>query len=88
MVVYWNSWDVFFLSYLFFYRSTEHDHVKDNMPMMLLRVPTFGKIKLEEFKDLFSVINYKLCENKMDICPTWYPLTIDIFIKFLYKVIV
>ena len=78
---------IFSLKFVFF-RSTEHGHVKDNLPAKLLRIRTFGKMELEEFKDLLSVLDYKLCESKMDIHPTWYPLTIDIFVKFLYKVLV
>ena len=68
-------------------RSTEHDHVKDNLPAKLLRIRTFGKMKLEEFKDLISPQDYKTCEAKMIKNPTRYPLTLDIFVKFLYKVI-
>ena len=67
-------------------RSTEHDHVKDNLPAKLLRIRTFGKMKLDEFKDLISPQDYKTCEAKMLKTPTWYPLTLDIFVKFLYKV--
>ena len=70
-----------------FFRSTEHDHVKDNLPAKLLRIRTFGKMKLEDFSDLISVDDYKMCESKMDNNPTWYPLTLDVFVKFLYKVI-
>ena len=61
--------------------------MKDNLPAKLLRIRTFGKMKLEEFKDLLSPIDYKTCENKMMNGPTWYPLTLDVFVKFLYKVI-
>ena len=67
-------------------RSTEHDHVKDNLPTKLLRIRTFGKMRLEEFKDLLSVSDYKMCESKMEKTTTSYPLTIDVFVKFLYKV--
>jgi len=70
----------------YFNRSTEHDHVKDNLPAKLLRIRTFGKMRLEEFKDLLSASDYKMCESKMEKTPTWYPLTIDVFVKFLYKV--
>jgi hypothetical protein len=45
-------------------------------------------MKLEEFKDLISPADYKLCESKMEKHPTWYPLTLDVFVKFLYKVII
>lgn len=69
-----------------FLRSTEHDHVKDNLPAKLLRIRTFGKMKLDDFKDLISVADYKTCETKMEKNPTWYPLTLDVFVKFLYKV--
>ena len=44
-------------------------------------------MKLEEFKDLISIADYKVCESKMDKHPTWYPLILDVFVKFLYKVI-
>ena len=82
---------VFFLSFFFLtfssFRSTKHDHVKVNLPAKLLHIRTFGKMKLEEFKDLLSVTDFKMCESKMDKNPTWYPLTLDVFVKFLYKVI-
>jgi hypothetical protein len=44
-------------------------------------------MRLEDFKDLISAAKYKTCETKMEKNPTWYPLTLDIFVKFLYKVI-
>ena len=44
-------------------------------------------MKLEEFKDLLSIVDYKMYETKMVNGPTWYPLTLDVFVKFLYKVI-
>ena len=69
------------------FRSTEHDHVKDNLHAKLLCIRTFGNMKLEDFSDLISAVDYKMCESKMDKNPTWYPLTLDVFVKFLYKVI-
>ncbi len=87
-----NIVDPLFCLFAFFHltfylsRSTEHDHVKDNLPAKLLRIRTFGKMRLEEFKDLISVSDYKMCESKMEKGPTWYPLTLDVFVKFLYKV--
>ena len=85
-------WEPFFgimgaLGFIFC-RSTEQYHVKDNLHAKLLCIRSFGKMKLEEFKDLISFADYKICENKMDFRPTWDPLTIDIFVKFLYKVLV
>lgn len=69
------------------FRSTEHNHIKDNIPAKLLRIRIFGKIKLEDFKDLLSVADYKMCEFKMEKNPNWYSLTLDVFVKFLFKVI-
>ena len=54
-----------------FFRSTEHNHVKDNLLAKLLRIRTFGKMKFEDFKDLISVDDYKMCESKMEKNPTW-----------------
>ena len=45
-------------------RSTEHGHVKDNLPAKLLRIQTFGKMKLEEFKDLISPKTTRLARPK------------------------
>ena len=69
---------VLFLTYAL-YNSTEHDHVKDNISARLLQICTFGNLKLEDFKDLISVADYKTCETKMEKTPMWCPLTIDIF---------
>jgi hypothetical protein len=44
-------------------------------------------MKLEEFKDLLSIADYNMCETKMINGPTWYPLTLDVFVEILYKVI-
>jgi hypothetical protein len=43
-------------------------------------------MKLEDFRDLISAADYKMCATKMEKNPTWYPLTLDVFVKFLYKV--
>ena len=76
----------FFPLTFYLYRSTEPDHVKDNLPAKLLCIRTFGKMRLEEFKDLLSISDYKMCESKMEKTPTWYPMTLDVFVKFLYNV--
>ena len=44
-------------------------------------------MKLEEFKDLIFVTDYKMCESKIDKNPTMYLFTLDVFVKFLYKII-
>ena len=77
----------FLFAMLLFFRSTKHNHVKDNIFAKYLCIRTFGKMKLEEFKNLISVADYKVCASKIKKNPTWYPLTLDIFVKFLYKVI-
>ena len=46
----------------------------------------FGKMELIDFKDLISIVDYKICEEAKKKNPIWYKLTMDIFIKFLYKV--
>jgi hypothetical protein len=71
---------------LWSYRSTEHDHIKANLPAKLLRIRTFAKMELEEFKNLISAADYKLCEKTREDHPTWYKLTANVFVKFLYKV--
>ena len=48
----------------------EHDYVKDNLPAKLLCIWTFGKMKLEDFKDLISVANNKMCVSTMEKHPT------------------
>ena len=77
----------FFILIYLFLRSMEHDHIEDNLLAKLLRIRTFGKMKLKEYKDLISSADNKMCETKMDKNPTWYPLTLDVFVKFMYKVI-
>lgn len=76
----------FFLLLYVFPRSTEHNHVKDNLLSKLLGMQTFSKIKFEEFEDLISVADYKVYESKVEKNPTWYPLTMNVFVKILYKV--
>lgn len=39
-----------------------HDHVKANLISKFLRIHTFGKMELIEFKDLIFPIDYKLCK--------------------------
>ena len=70
-----------------FFRFTDHNHIKDNFAAKLLRIGTFGKMKPEDFKDLISMDDYKMCKSKMEKNPTSYPLTLNVFVKFFYKVI-
>jgi len=43
-------------------------------------------LELSAYKDLISPADYKLCEKTKGSRPTWYNLTADVFVKFLYKV--
>jgi hypothetical protein len=70
-----------------FCRSTENDHVKSSLPSKLHRIRYFGTLELEDFKDLISKEDYLACINAKKKHNTWYPLTIDVFVSFLYKVI-
>ena len=45
------------------------------------------KWKLKAFKNLILVTDYKMCESKMEKNSTGYSFTLDIFVKFLDKVI-
>jgi hypothetical protein len=68
-------------------RSRENDHtVKASVPSKLHRVRYFGALELEEFKDLITPEEYVACVNAKKKSSTWYPLTIDVFVSFLYKV--
>lgn len=68
-------------------RSTEHDHVEDSLPSRLQRMRKFGKMPLDEWKPLISPEDWKYCDSAKDKArPTWYFVTKDVFIKFLYAV--
>lgn len=60
--------------------------MKSSLPAKLHRIRTFGALKLEEFQPLISKEDYLTCVNAKSKLQTWYPLTIDVFISFLYKV--
>ena len=56
-----------------------------NLFATLLRIRTFGKIKLEKIKDLISVADYKMCESKwinilLGIPLSWMSLS-NVYIK-------
>ena len=60
--------------------------MKNNLPAKLLHIYIFGKMELSGFNKLISTINYKTCEETRKSRATWYHLTTDVFVKFLYKV--
>jgi len=49
-------------------------------------VQYFGVLELEEFKDVITFKEYVACINAKKKNFTWYPLKIDVFESFLYKV--
>ncbi len=68
------------------FRSTENDHVKSTIPARLRRMRTFGVLPLSAFKDLITKQEFVHCERMKPKSNTWYSLTIDVFISFLFKV--
>ena len=75
-----------FNTHIFTHRSTEHDHVQDSTIAKLQRIRTFGAFKLSDFKGLISKEDMAICESYKPRVPSWYPLTMDIFVKFLHAV--
>ena len=68
------------------FRSTENDHVKNNLPAKLYRIRSFGVMKLEEFKDLLSPEEFDVCKKNKLAKDRWFTLTTKVFIAFLYRV--
>ena len=65
--------------------STEHDHVQDSNIAKLQRFRTFYAFKLSDFKGLISKEDMVICEAYKLRVSSWYPLTLDIFVKILQK---
>ena len=67
-------------------RSTENNHVKSDLTSLLQRVRTLGSLELKDFKPLLTKKEFKAyLESKM-LKTTWYPVTMDVFISFFFKV--
>jgi hypothetical protein len=77
------SLDVF---HIYFLRWTKHDYVKANIHAKLLWMCTFGRLELLTFMDLISPTDYKAYKKTKEIRPTWYNLTVNVFVKFFYNV--
>ena len=60
--------------------------MKASLPSRLQRIWTSGSLPLEEYTKLISVEDKKICETEKSKHETWYSLTLDIFVAFLYKV--
>ena len=66
-------------------RSVENDHVNSNLTSLLQRVRTFGSLELKDFKPLLPKELKACLESKM-LKTTWYLVTMDVFISFLFTV--
>ena len=60
--------------------------MKASVPSRLQRIQTFESLPLEEYTKLISAEEIKICEIEKSKHETWYSLTLDIFVAFLYKV--
>jgi hypothetical protein len=67
--------------------STEHSHVKTNMAHALHRVKVVGSQPLDSFKDLLTEEEFRKCTNSPHLGKTWFKLTTNVFVSFLFWVI-
>ena len=64
----------------------ENYHVKSNLTSLLQRIRTFGNLELKDFKPLLMKKEFKACLESKSLQKTWYPVTLDVFISFLFRV--
>jgi hypothetical protein len=76
-----------YLSLNFFCRSNEHSHVKTNMVHTLHRIKRVDSLTLESLKDMLTEEEYRKCATSPHIEKTWYKMTSDVFVAFLFRVI-
>ena len=74
------------MSNIFSPRSTENDHVKSNLTSLLQHVRTFENLELKDFKPLLTKKEFKACLESESLQKTWYPVTLDVFISFIFRV--
>ena len=67
-------------------RSAENDHVKSNLTSLLQRIRMFGSLELKDFKPLLTKKEFKACLESKMLKTTWYPMTMDVFISFFFRV--
>jgi hypothetical protein len=60
--------------------------VKTNIVHTLHRIKAFGSQPLESFKEMLTPDEYRKCEVNLQLGKTWYNLTTDVFISFLFRV--
>jgi hypothetical protein len=46
----------------------------------------YGVKPLEDFKNLITPAEYESCVRHKKAKPTWYSLTVDVFVAYLYRV--
>ena len=67
-------------------RSIENDHVKSNLTSLLQHIHIFGNLELKDFKQLLTKKEFKACLESKSLKNTWYPMTLDVFISFLFRI--
>jgi hypothetical protein len=60
--------------------------VKTNIVHTLHRVKAFGSQPLESFKEMLTPDEYRKCESNPQLGKTWFNLTTDVFVSFLFRV--
>jgi hypothetical protein len=60
--------------------------VKTSIVHTLHRVKALGALPLETLKEMLSEEDYKKCATSPHILKTWFKMTTDVFISFLFRV--
>jgi hypothetical protein len=60
--------------------------VKTNIVNTLHRVKAFESQPLESFKEMLTPDEYRKCESNQQLGKTWFNLTTDVFVSFLFRV--
>jgi hypothetical protein len=60
--------------------------MKTNFVHTLHRVKAFGCQPLDSFKEMLTLDEYRKCESNQQLGKTWFNLTTDVFISFLFWV--
>jgi hypothetical protein len=60
--------------------------VKTNIVHTLHCVKAFGSQPLESFKEMLTPNEYRKCESNQQLGKTWFNLTTDVFVSFLFWV--
>ena len=62
-------------------RSTE-----SNLTSLFQRIRTFENLELKDFNPLLTKKEFKTCLESKSLKKTWYLVTLDVFISFLFRV--